>query len=270
MNASNLTPVEKIEYYLGKDRLPNLHWQARIPNTWDIPPKISGMSLVNSNSYSTTITLDEGIPYRLNNLGYRSMIDYDEQLYNKDLILAVGDSDTFARGVEFDQMYSSHIQKNTGYTVLNLGIPGISSDGAARVAVQSMLALKSAVKHVCVLWPIFSLREFVSKTFQCGTHAKGDHVPYKDWYQHIDWVSNNYNYQKNRMLIKHTAEAVGAQFHDLIINRADKNNNITYITVRSAGSSFTELDANSHEAIANYFVRQIHNQPSLFEQVSQS
>ncbi len=267
MDLSNLTTVEKIEYYLGKDRLPNLHWQARIPATWEIPPKHTGMALVNDSSHDRTVTLAEGIPYTLNNLGYRSTFDYVlDELKTKKLILILGDSDTFARGVWANDMYSAKIQQHTDRLVLNLGIPGLSGDGATRVGVQCLLALGSVVEHVCILWPGFSLREFVSKTFRCGTHTQGDHVPYTDWYQHIDWVSNNYNYQKNRLLLEHTARAQGAQFHDLIINHSDKKNHVNFITVHSGNQTYTELDSDSHTAVAQYFLKKINGQPSFFKQ----
>jgi hypothetical protein len=136
----------------------------------------------------------------------------------------------------------------------------------ARVGTLSMLALGSAVKHVCVLWPVPSLREFVSKKFQSGVHTMSDLVPYTNWWDHIDWVSNNYNYQKNRILLEQTAANNGAKYHDLIINRYDKNNKVTYNTI----GIFTELTAESHLAIANYFLRKIHNQPSLYTELSQS
>ena len=271
MMPVELSPVEKIEYYLGKDRLPNLHWKPEIPATWHIPPKHTGMALVNKNSYNTTITLAEGIPYRLNNLGYRSDFDYMiDDLKNKQLILCVGDSDTFGRGLELKDIYSTVLQTSVNHMVINLGIPGLSPDGAVRVGVQTLTALKQAVTHVCILWPGFSCREFVSKKFACGTHRQGDHVPYTDWYDHIDWVSNNYNYQKNRFLLAHTAGMFGAKFHELSINHVDKNNHISYKTVTSGNQVFSELDETSHSAVANYFSRKILGQPSLFQQITQS
>jgi len=274
MNTNNLTPVEKIEYYLGKDSLPNLHWKSTIPTAWSIITR-PGIQLCNEHMANSVVTLEEGIPYKFNNLGYRSSFDYDiEFLKNQNVILLLGDSDTMGRGVRYHDMYSSKIIKGVdNYYVLNLGIASLSADGMCRIGVQTMLALQAAVKHVCVLWPILSTREFVSKKFASGIHTVSTHLPYPDWYNHIDWVSNNYNYQKNHILLEQTTLAMGAKYHELIINRYDKKSNVEYQIVKSPASDyseeaeFTEFNPNSHTAIANYFLRKINNQPSLFDQL---
>lgn len=245
---------EQIESYLGKDRLPNLHWKLVIPESWSIPPRPNGMRLCNPDAHNTTIILED-IEYTLNNLGYRANFDFNvEDLKSKDIILVLGDSDASGRGVSFDDMYSTKIQQATNLCVVNLGIPGLSPDGMTRVGVTTLLALGSAVKHVCVLWPVSSLREFVSKTFSCGIHNLSDHVPYTDWWDHIDWVSNNYNYQKNHLLLEQTTLNAGAKYHELIINRYDKTTPTTYTVVDNI---FTEFTPESHTAIANYFIKKI-------------
>jgi hypothetical protein len=132
-----------------------------------------------------------------------------------------------------------------------------------RIGVQSLLALAPAVKHVCALWPVLSLREFVSKKFKCGIHNISTYLPYEDWWDHIDWVSNNYNYQKNKIMLEQTVLSAGAKYHDLIINRQDKNTPTTYTSIQ--GGEFTELSTESHAAVAQYFIRKIKNQPSLFQ-----
>lgn len=264
MNKDNLNLAEQIEYYLGKDRLPNLHWTPTIPNAWEIPPR-PGMGLCNSLAHNITLTLDD-IDYHLNNLGYRANFDFNiNELKSKDIILVLGDSDASGRGVAFDDMYSTKIQQETELCVVNLGIPGLSPDGMARVGVQAMLALGSSIKHVCVLWPVMSLREFVSKTFKSGTHTHSENVPYETWWDHIDWVSNNYNYQKNHALLEQTTLNAGAKFHDLMINRYDKTTPTTYTLV---DNTFTEFTADSHTAIAQYYLKKIQNRPSLFAELN--
>lgn len=274
MNNNNLTLAEKIEYYLGKDKLPNLHWKPNIPTAWSIITR-PGIQLCNEHMANTVVTLEEGIPYKFNNLGYRSSFDYDvEFLKDKNVILLLGDSDTMGKGVRYHDMYASKIIKSVDdYYVVNLGIASLSADGMTRIGVQSMLALTSAIKHVCTLWPIHSTREFVSKTFSSGIHTASTHIPYRDWYDHIDWVSNNYNYQKNHILLEQTSKSIGAKYHELLINRHDKKSNVEYQTVISSASEysheveFTEFTPDSHSAIANYFLRKINNQPSLYRQL---
>lgn len=265
MDISKLSPKEQIEYYLGKDRLPNIHWKKEIPSAWSIIPRATFLKLCNENAHNVTITLDS-VEYYLNNLGYRSNFDFVvDELKNKDVILVLGDSDTSGRGISFEDMYSTRMQLKSDACVVNLGVPGLSADGMSRIGVKTLLALGTAVKHVCVFWPVASLREFVSKKFNNGVHTSlVDSVPYKDWWDHIDWVSNNYNYQKNRILLEQATLNAEAKYHDLMINRYDKDSAVTYITL---DDGFTELSAESHSAIANYFLRKINNQPSLFQEM---
>jgi hypothetical protein len=165
----------------------------------------------------------------------------------------------------FNDLYSTKMRQQTNHYVINLGIPGISADGMVRIGAQTILALGSAVKHVCVLWPVPSMREFVSKKYSYNVHNFSDLTPYEDWWDQIDWVGNNYNYQKNRLLIQQVTQNHGAQYHDLFINRHAKNTPIGFTA--DSNNEFIELDATSHTAISNYFLRKINNQPSLFEQL---
>jgi len=264
MDKSSLTPEQQIEYYLGKDRLPNVHWQPKIPHAWSIKPRQGVLDIFNDTLHNTTVKL-ENIDYYFNNLGYRSTFDYSiDELKKQNIVLLLGDSDTSGRGVEFNDMYSTKMQRLTDYCIVNLGVPGLSGDGMARIGTKTILALGSAVKHVCVLWPVQSLREFVSKNFESGVHTTSDHLPYTDWWDHIDWVSNNYNYQKNHNLIKSMSAQIGASYHELIINRYDPNTAIKYNQINNI---FSELTPESHTAIANYYLRKINNQPSLFQEM---
>jgi hypothetical protein len=257
---------QEIEYYLGKDRLPNLHWKTEIPASWAIVSR-PDINLCNKDSHDTTIR-QNGIDYRLNNLGYRSDFDYHiSELKTKEVILVLGDSDVMGRGVECDERFSAHIQHGTSQVVINLGVPGTSPDGMTRIGVQTMMALGPAVKHVCVYWPIFSAREFVSKNFQSGIYMHSEHVPYTDWWDQIDWVSNNYNYQKNRLMLVNSANSIGAQYHDLIINRYDKTDHVKYNVLPSRDLVLSQLAKESHTAIGNYFLRKINNQPSLYQEM---
>lgn len=254
MDKSALPLEEQIEYYLGKDTLPNLCWKPEIPHAWAIKPRHGVFEIFNETLSNKTVRLDN-IDYYFNNLGYRSNFDYNiEDLKKQNIILLLGDSDTSGRGVEYEDMYATKIQNSTDFFVLNLGVNGLSGDAMARIGTKSILALGNAVKHVCVLWPVQSLREFVSKKFQSGVHTKSDYVPYTDWWDHIDWVSNNYNYQKNHFLLEQTTRNTGAQYHELIINRYNKTSPITYKLIEN---KFTEFTPETHTAVANYFIKKI-------------
>jgi hypothetical protein len=258
MDRSTLPLEQQIEYYLGKDRLPNLHWQAEIPPAWQIPVRYG-------NNTGTTQQAED-FAYTLNRLGYRSDFDYHVSvLKKKSVILVLGDSDTFAYRIPFDDMYSTKLRQMTDHYVINLGVCGISADGMVRIGAQTIQALGDAVKHVCVLWPVPSMREFVSKKYSYNVHNYSDLMPYEDWWNQIDWVGNNYNYQKNRLLIQQITQNHGAQYHDLFINRHAKKTPIGFTT--DSTNQFIHLDATSHTAISNYFLRKINNQPSLFEQL---
>ncbi len=258
-----MTAEEQIEYYLGKDRLPNVHWKAIIPPMWGIPVR-QDPSRTEQIKNTTINDKFNQVEYQFNNLGYRSSFDYTADLKTKDIILLVGCSDAFGQLVEYNKSYASLIQDNVGkdYTVVSVAIAGASPDAATRVGTQSILYLQSAVKHVCMLWPVFSLREFVSKEFRCGVHTLNNHiVPYKDWWDHIDWVSNNYNYQKNKILIESICQANKIEYHDLIINSDDAK--IPYDLLHFG--PYTALGETSHQAIADYFIKKIRHEPSLFE-----
>ena len=254
-----------IEEYLGKDHYPNLHWIPEIPVSWAIPAK-PGMAFCKPTMANSKLVINN-VLYEFNNLGYRSNFDYIiEDLKDRKIILLLGDSDVLGFGIDVAHIFSTEIAKNLPeYCVMNLGIIGLSSDAMARIGVQVILALQSAVKHTCVLWPLASSREVVSKKFRAGVNPNSKILPNKDWFTHIDWVSNNYNYHKNRLLLEQTSLANKACFHDLMINRYNKNSPVTYNLHSSPETNafkfttYTEFTAETHLAIANYYIEKIKN-----------
>jgi hypothetical protein len=257
--------VDQIEYCLGKDSLPNLFWKPAIPNAWDIVTR-KGIQLTGPTVHDTVLE-QFGISYKFNNLGYRSNFDYNvEDLKTKELVLVLGDSDGLGRGVEFDSIFSSIIQQNVDYTVVNLSVPSLSADGLARIASNSIHALGPAVKHVCVLWPGMSTREFVSKKFQGGIYTEANETPYADWWDHIDWVNNNYNFQKNKTLLAAVVANSSAQFHDLLLNREANRVDGMFTKLPSLNLRLTQLTRESHAAVGRYFIRKIHNKKSYYHE----
>jgi hypothetical protein len=253
---------DNIEYYLGKVRLPNLHWKPGIPSAWEIPARkeiygwhteaMSGMVRKDHN--------DESIEYRLNKLGYRSNIEY-EDLDDKNLIISLGCSDAFGMMVNYENTYIGILEKMLPeYTFINLSVCGASADSITRIGVNTLAEYQ--VDHVLTLWPLPSLREFVSKTFKSGVHTLDNKdVPYTDWWNHIDWVSNNYNYNKNRDYLYTSSLLGGAEFHDLMIDRNDKY----IIQDLISFHEYTSIGIDTHAALANYFYKRITGQKSLFE-----
>lgn len=266
MDKLTLSAVEQIEYYLGKDRLPNLHWQAKLPESWEIQGRKGRLFHSETIKNSTVVDpVNTEIVYRFNNLGFRADVDYTDDLKDKNIILVVGCSDTFGRLVEYENIYSSKLQKAcNAYTVINMSTPGASPDMITRFATQTIKYLQVSVKHLCLVWPPFSIREFVSKTFKSGiTVHEREFVPYADWWDHIDWVSNNYNYQKNKILLQSICGEYKIGYHDLIINRDDTKIPYDFIPC----GPFTSIGPKTHAAVANYFYKKITNLPNLYEQL---
>ncbi|CAB4129079.1 hypothetical protein UFOVP112_177 [uncultured Caudovirales phage] len=259
---SGMTIDENIEYYLGKDRLKNLYFDRRIPAAWDIPPRLSNtLSIKNSNT--TGFFRGDSKTYYYNNLGYRSNIDYTvDLLKDKRIILCLGDSDTFGVGVEYEEIWPTLIQQQTNSVVLNISVPGISNDGITRIGVQTIQTLSNQIDAVLIHYPPMSLREFVSKKYKGGVHTHRNYnLPYEDWWDHIDWQSNNYNFNKNRILLESTCSAFNILFWDLYINREDSK--VPYDFVEYG--VYSSIGPHTHSAIANYFIKKLNNRLSLFE-----
>jgi len=251
---------QNIEYYLGKDRIKNLYFKPKIPAAWDIPARILNPA---PNIRCSMKGFNRGDPreYWFNNLGYRSPFDYiEEELADKRIIVCAGDSDTFGVGLELDEIWPNLIR--TDATVLNLSAAGISIDGITRMVVQTVQALGNSIDAVLALYPPLSLREFVSKKYKGGVHTHRNYnLPYADWWEHIDWQSNNYNFNKNQLLMESICAKHGIQFHDLYINRTDKKVPYDFFEY----GVYSSPGKHTHQAIANYFNRKIHGEPTLYQ-----
>lgn len=236
-----------------------------LPTAWDIPSRPAGQFTNHfKNQTVKGFYLNDPVEYTYNNLGYRCFDDYVlEDLKNKKIVICLGDSDTFGAGVEYKDIWPTKLNNALNdYTVLNFGIPGISNDGIARVAVRLIKALGSSIHAICIHYPSYSLREFVSKNYKGGVHTHRNYnLPYKDWWQHIDWQSNNYNFYKNKHLIEYACRANGVELYDIYINKDD--NKVPYDAIEYG--VYTSIGPCTHSAIAEYFYKKINKQPSLFE-----
>jgi hypothetical protein len=236
---------ELLSNFVGKDHFKNIFFKSEIPHAFEIPVR---------RTEDTFEVLSKNV--KLNNLGYRSLFDYTDTLNDKNIILCLGDSDVFGIFLEYNALWTSLLQQELGneYVVMNMGVPGYSPDSITRVGVKTIETLKSAVKYVAVQWPNTSMREFVSKTYKGGVYTlENPDVPYQDWWKHIDWHSNNYNYFKNRILLENTCQKYNTRFSDLYLNRNDENAPYDYFT----DGIYSTIGPLTHKAIANYFLEKI-------------
>jgi hypothetical protein len=102
----------------------------------------------------------------------------------------------------------------------------------------------------------------VSKRYKGGVHTHRNYnLPYADWWDHIDWQSNNYNFNKNRLLMENVCSRHNIAYHDLYINRDDNKVPFDFVEY----GVYSSIGPHTHQAIANYFSRKLNNQPSLFQ-----
>ena len=155
---------DTIESNLGKDKIRNLYFKSKIPGSWEIPARLTNSQWM--SSCSKTIQ-HYGVDYYLNNLGYRSDSDYNKELKNQSVILCLGDSDVYGNCVALNEIWTTKLQGLLGSDVfvMNMGVPGISNDGIARIAVNTINFLQRSIRAVCLMYATHSLREFVSKNY---------------------------------------------------------------------------------------------------------
>lgn len=260
-----MNDIEKIEYYLGKDQYKDKFFRSEIPEAY---ADIKSNELKLEEYKSKILNLNQWYPdieFKLNNLGYRSNFDYSvDELKDKKIVACFGCTDTFGMNLNYSDIWPTILSNEIkDFTVLNLGIIGASADTVSRILIKLSGVLE--LSHVCILWPHNNRREFVSKEYTgiITTHNKMD-VPYEDYWDFIDWKSDNYNFFKNLHLCKNLCENKNINFNDLTINRFDKKVPFDY------KGNYYALGVNSHRAIANYFSKKILGKKSLFEDVNKN
>jgi hypothetical protein len=91
------------------------------------------------------------ITYNFNKQGFRSYLDYDNIDWANTVVL-LGCSNIMGVGLSFNETLDYHIQSQTGYNVVNLGVAGSSID----VSIYNSAVVKNITKHVkavIVGWP---------------------------------------------------------------------------------------------------------------------
>lgn len=268
MSSKNLSDVEKIEYYLGKDSYRDIYFGKKFPAAYDkinvghvAGDKATVDQLPNTvqrlNAYEPEIT------YAFNNLSYRSDFDYHvDDLLKREVIVCLGDTDTFGMALKKEDTWVDFIARNNpDKAVLNCGIIGAAPDTVSRVMVGIVNAIGPAIKGICILWPHTNRREFVSKLFTGivgGTNRV--YVPFEDYWDFIDWKSDNHNYFRNKHLTDNLAKANGIPLFDLLVNRFDDKVPFDY------GTKFYALGKKSHAALGQYFHKKLNGLPSLYEE----
>jgi hypothetical protein len=256
---------QNIASTLGKDRYQDLYWSAEIPSVWSIKPTQDTTWCNEKNLPHYRYSNDAGIEFRFNNLGWRSDFDYDQDLLTHKNVIVLGCSDTFGPALKVEQTWPMILQDLLGdsHRVLNLSWGGISTDWIARIGHKTLRYLGNSCVAVCVLWPHLSSREFVSKRISSGisTHLRSI-VPYPQWWNFIDWKSNNYNFHKNRHLLTSISKNLAVNFFDLTINRKDPG--IPWDIISYDG--YQSLGHQSHLAISDFFFREIQGRPSYWQE----
>ena len=269
-----MTPEENIEYYLGKDKFKNLFFSGKELLSAYFPINDNLRDYAQEKSKRVELIENFGLSNQkmhytnLNNLGFRSEFDYvkeDLVKYEK-LVLCLGCSDVLAPNVADENMWTTLVQKELDlkspglYKVLNLGIYSGSPDTVSRLMVNYIKCLPN-VSDVCVIWPNTNRREFVSrqKSIAISGQTSYTDLPYENYWNLSDWVSDSYNFHKNKILCESFTKANNVNFHDVLVNRFDKKVQIDY------SSAFFALGPRSHLAISKYFKKKILGEASMFE-----
>jgi len=245
-----------IETYLGVTQHKNLYFTGTgIPPAWEF--KSYHIDLQQAKN---SVIQPMGINYTINNLGYNSTFDYDDSLKDTPSILCLGDSNVFGLLLQRDRTFVKLLQERMpDVKVLNLGLPGGSADSVARIGVNTVMALKSQVRAVFVIWPTYLRREFVSNRYHGLVYKTPDgtgSIPYPEYWDFIDWRANSYNFHKNRIMLSAVCESHNVVFADLEINYDDEH--IRNDTIATYGhNEYTTIGFKTHQAVCDYFANKL-------------
>jgi hypothetical protein len=268
MDKNSLTQAEQIEYYLGKDGFKDIYFKPTFPKAYEIAPTAL-MPELSKGVMLKNLKLNHIFPensYNINSYGYRSEFEFDiETLRGKKLVICFGCTDTFGLQHNVDKIWPTLLQNNIGheYTVLNCGLIGASLDTVARQITRIARIESLTIEAMLVLSPHPSRREFVSKEYtRIINMVDRVYLPYPEYWDFIDWKSNNYNYHKNNQLIESICRANNIRIENLTVDRFDKKSPWDY------KGPFFALGENSQVAISEYFTKKILNLPSLYRTIN--
>lgn len=99
-----------------------------------------------------------------NTLQTRSQITNLDELYNKKIIIVVGDSFTFGDGVYYIDTYAHHLHTDffnkEDYVVINVGVPGISNDRILQITQNWVNEFSSQIECIIVGMSFLSRRSY--------------------------------------------------------------------------------------------------------------
>lgn len=175
--------------YVNYDGIYKLHDRINLTTNWSGTDNEANFKNHPKSGYT-----EHSIIYKYNSYGFRTE-EFDFKS-NKPSILCLGCSMTEGVGVNIDEAWPSHIQKElTEFNVYNLGVGGGSSDTVARMLCN--IRDKLNVCAVFILWPLSVRYEVYNK------HGIQQLVPRMDNYVLVsDDDTHYFNLrQKNKFLV---------------------------------------------------------------------
>ena len=148
------------------------------------------------------------VKYSLNSYGYREH-EYQTSYYEYDsLILTFGHSAVFGIGVNDENTWPRLLENRVKNSkVLNFGIPGASTDTVARLVACTVPFFSAISKNIkiVILWPQKDRREIFQENY-ASSWSPWKEPPYPEFILSIDDTSNNYNFEKNKLIVDLTCK----------------------------------------------------------------
>lgn len=153
-----------------------------------------------SEIYGDDSVNNPNVSYRINSLGYRSS---EFSFKESQIILSFGMSSTFGIGVSYKETYTNIISEYLKIPSFNMGVPGASSDTVSRTISCTIPFFKQYNTNLIVLvgWPYSLRREVFTDTFKASINFQ-DTPPIKEYYKLLDDTANDYNQEKNILMVR--------------------------------------------------------------------
>jgi hypothetical protein len=221
------------------------------------------------------------IVYNTNSFGYRAK---EMELVNWDnYSIAVGDSHTFGVGLSTELLYHQLVSKYANVDVLNLGLPGFSSDLICYMTLNFLEKALKNPKFVLIVWPEIFRKVWFTEDNDAYIWVAGHHKEIKKYIK-FDEVSLNLSFfEKNqfqeflfrRKSLQMYCKAANIKFIDCCFNiHADSYpTDIDVITVppvehksieyynNYCARDYTEKGSHAgpiyHSATANYIINKL-------------